>query len=129
MTSRTIILRGPSQRQFACSVVNSAVPDSVVTVADPKRNTDQNALMWVLLGDVSRAKIDGRKWSDNTWKCAFLHFLGHQVRWHEGLDDSGAFPVEYRSSRLTVRQMADLITCIYEYGDRHGVRWSEPKRE
>ncbi len=37
------------------------------------------------------------------------------------------FPSGFRSSRLTVRQMADLITFIAAYGDQRGVKWSEPQ--
>ena len=65
-------------------------------------------------------------WPPETWKAAFMHSLGHQCRFAEGLDGTGPFPIGFRTSRLTVRQMADLITVIYEYGDRHGVQWSEP---
>jgi len=99
-----------------------------VKISPPKRNNDQNARMWAMLSDIARAKPEGRKWTPETWKDAFMHYRGHQVRFAEGLDDSGPFPLGFRSSRLTVRQMADLITVIAEYGDRHGVAWSEPSR-
>lgn len=82
-----------------------------------------------MLSDISRAKPEGRHWTPETWKCAFMHVLGHQVRFCEGLDGSGPFPMGFRSSRLTVRQMADLITVIGEYGDRHGVVWTDPALE
>ena len=87
---------------------------------------EQNARMWAMLSDVSRSKPEGRHWVPETWKAAFMHTLGHQVQFCEGLDNSGPFPLGFRSSRLSVRQMADLITCIQEYGDRHGVAWTDP---
>lgn len=121
----TIILRGQTQRAYAHSQIDAAEPNSVVTVKGPSRNEDQNALMWVLLQDIAKAQPEGRKWVPETWKCAFMHALGHAMRFETGIDNTGPFPVGYRSSRLTVRQMADLITCIQEYGDRHGVKWSE----
>lgn len=98
-----------------------------VTISMPKRSTEQNDKMWAMLTDVARAKPEGRNWTPETWKCAFMHYLGHQVLFAEGLDGCGPFPVGFRSSKLTVGQMSDLITCIYKYGDEHGVEWKDTK--
>lgn len=122
----TVILRGQPQRDLAKRLIDLAPADAVVRVSEATRNLDQNARLWAMLSDVARAKPEGRSWTPEVWKAAFMHALGHQVMFCEGLDGSGPFPVGFRSSRLTVRQMADLITCVAEYGDRHGVQWSEP---
>lgn len=129
MRGQTVIIRGPSQRQLAKSMIDGAADGFVVNVKAPSRNNDQNARMWEMLSDIARSAPEGRKWTTDAWKAAFMHSLGHQVQFCEGLDDSGPFPMGFRTSRLTVRQMADLITVISEYGDRHGVQWSEPERE
>jgi hypothetical protein len=126
---QTVILHGKSQREFAKRMIDVAPVDAVLTIREATRNMDQNAKMWALLSDVSRSKPEGRRWTPETWKAAFMHALGHQVQFCEGLDGSGPFPLGFRSSRLTVRQMADLITCIIEYGDRHGVKWTDPAME
>lgn len=123
---QTVILRGQSQRELAKRIIDRAPTDAVVTVREATRSTDQNSKLWAMLSDVSRAKPEGRSWTPETWKCAFMHSLGHQVRFCEGLDGSGPFPLGFRSSRLTKAQMSDLIEVIYEYGTRHGVVWSEP---
>ena len=57
-----------------------------------------------------------------------MHSLGHQVLFADGLDGSGPFPVGFRTSRLTVKQMTDLIDSIYAYGSEHGVEWRETRR-
>ena len=124
--AQTVILRGKSQRDFVKAMIDRAPVDAVVRISEATRNLDQNARMWAMLSDVSRAKPEGRHWTPETWKCAFMHSLGHQVKFCEGLDGSGPFPLGFHSSRLTVRQMADLITVIQEYGDRHEVRWTDP---
>jgi len=124
--AQTVILHGTSQRIFAKTLIERAPVDAVVTVREATRNNDQNAKLWALLSDVSRSKPEGRRWTPETWKAAFMHVLGHQVQFCEGLDNSGPFPLGFRSSRLTVRQCADLITTIIEYGDRHGVQWTDP---
>lgn len=129
MSGQTVILRRQAQREIAKRIIDAAPTDAVVNVREATRNNDQNARMWAMLPDVSRSKPEGRMWPPETWKAAFMHSLGHQCRFAEGLDGSGPFPIGFRTSRLTVRQMADLITVIAEYGDRHGVRWTEPERE
>ena len=124
--SQTVILRSSHQRALAKRLIDAAPNGAVVTVKDATRNLDQNSRMWASLSDVSRAKPEGRMWPPETWKAAFMHSLGHQVIFADGLDGSGPFPVGFRTSRLSVKRMADLITVIQEYGDRHGVQWSEP---
>jgi hypothetical protein len=122
---RTAILNAPAHRDYAKRLIDAAPDGAVVTVSEPRRNADQNAKMWAMLEDVARAKIDGRNWTRETWKAAFMHLLGHQVQFAEGLDGTGAFPVGFRTSRLTKGQMTDLITLIQEWGDRHGVQWRD----
>src|SRR5688572_25652851 len=119
------VLRNDVIRANAMQAINDAVDNSVVTVAKPTRSSEQNARMWASLSDVANARPEGRQWTPETWKCAFMHSLGHQVRFAEGLDGSGPFPIGFSSSKLTVAQMADLITVIQEYGDRNGIEWSE----
>lgn len=129
MSGQTAILHTDKNRDFAHRLIDAAPVGAIVNVREATRNGEQNARMWAMLSDVSRAKPEGRSWTTDTWKAAFMHSLGHQVQFCEGLDGSGPFPMGFRTSRLSVSRMADLITCIAEYGDRHGVVWSEPQRE
>lgn len=122
--TQTVILRGKSQRDLAKRLIDAAPIDYVVTVKEPTRNNDQNALMWVLVSDISRAKPLGRRQTPEMWKCLFMKACGHHVQFLEGLDGE-PFPVGFRSSKLSVRQMADLITYIQEYGDNHNIKWSQ----
>lgn len=121
----TVILAGDRQRALAARYVAEAPVGYVVTVSEPKRTLDQNARMWAMLTDVSRAKPEGRSHPPETWKALFMHACGFEVRFEMGLN-SEPFPVGWRTSRLSKRQMADLITFISAYGDQHGVQWSEP---
>ncbi|MGR3524878.1 MAG: recombination protein NinB [Paracoccaceae bacterium] len=127
--TQTVVIHGDRQRRIAAEIIAMAPKGAVVTVKAASRTLDQNALLWAVLSDISRAKPEGRRWTPETWKCAFMHTLGHQVQFCEGLDDSGPFPLGFRSSRLTVGQMADLLTVALEYGDRHGVAWSDEARD
>ena len=118
-------LRNDDIRRNAINAIMAAEDGARLTIAPAQRSNDQNARLWANLSDISKACPEGRQWTPETWKCAFMHALGHQVRFAEGLDGSGPFPIGFHSSKLTVRQMADLITVVQEYGDRHGVEWSE----
>lgn len=122
--SQTVILRGDSQRMLAKALIDKAPVDAVVTVKEATRNLDQNARLWAMLSDISRAKPEGRTMTAELWKCVFMAACGHEVQFLNGLDGL-PFPAGFRSSRLSVRQMADLISFVAAYGDQHGVRWSE----
>lgn len=125
MSGATIILTGQAQREYATRLITRAPDYAVVTIKPGDRTPDQNAKMWAMLTDVAKAMPEGRKWTVEAWKCAFMHSLGHQVQFCEGLDDSGPFPIGFRTSRMNKTQMSELIEAIYEYGARHGVKWSE----
>lgn len=115
-------------RENAVAAVREAPAGWRVKVEPPLRSDPQNDKMWAMLADVARSKPEGRQWVKETWKAAFMHSLGHQIQFAEGLDNTGPFPVGFRSSRLTVRQMVDLIDCIYAYGTEHGVEWRETRK-
>ena len=126
----TVRLVSIKQRAYAHHLIDQAPDYAVVTVKAGDRTLDQNAKLWAMLTDISRACPEGRRWIPETWKCAFMHSLGHQVKFAEGLDGSGPFPLGFKSSSLSKKQMIDLINTIYEYGDRNNVQWTEePKNE
>ena len=125
MSGQTIILNGPAQHKLAHCLIDIAPKGAVFNIKEASRNEKQNARMWAMLSDVSRAKPEGHTHTADMWKCLFMKACGHEVQFIIGLDGQ-PFPVGFSTSRLTVRQMADLITFIAVYGDRHGVEWSEP---
>lgn len=122
MAGQTVVLRNPEIRQLAIDLIRRAPDNAVVNVREAKRSTDQNALMWSLLSDISRAKPDGRKHPPETWKALFMHSCGYVVQFETGLNGQ-PFPTGFSSSNLTVPQMKDLITFIIQYGDEHGVEF------
>lgn len=120
---QTIILRGDSQRALARDLIDKAPQDAVVNIREAGRTSDQNALMWALLSDISRAKPQGRQHTAEMWKALMMHACGHAVQFEQGLDGQ-PFPVGFRSSRLTKKQMQDLLDFIMAWGSDQGVRWS-----
>lgn len=125
---QTVILGSPRERAIAKQLIDKAPSYAVLSIREATRTNDQNAKLWAMLSDISRAKPDGRMHTAEVWKSLFMHACGHAVQFEHGLDGH-PFPVGFRSSRLTKSQMIDLIEFIYEYGARHHVVWSEPEKE
>ncbi|QXI63384.1 hypothetical protein CP157_01102 [Paracoccus marcusii] len=123
--SQTVILRGLEQRALVCGMVKAAPVDAVVTIKPAARSMDQNAKLWAMLSDIARSKPEGRVMTAEMWKAAMMNALGHEILWQPGIDNGPPFPAGFRSSRLSKEQMGNLITFISEYGDRHGVKWSD----
>lgn len=128
MNGQTIILAGDTQRQLAKQLIDKAPRRAVVNIREESRTSDQNAKLWAMLSDVARAKPQGRVLRTDHWKCLFMDDLDHKPIWEPGLD-GGVVNVGYKSSRLTVAEMSDMIERIYSYGAEHGVEWSEPTGE
>lgn len=128
MTGQTLILETPRARADAKRVIDAAPFGSVVSIKPPARTIDQNDLMWGLLSDISRAKPLGRRHTPDMWKALFMKACGHHVQFLEGLDGE-PFPVGFRSSKLTKRQMSELVEFIFSYGDEHGVTFTCDPRE
>ncbi len=117
-------------RERAKVIIDSAPDGYVVTIKEPTRNLDQNARLWAMLTDVSRQReLDGRKFIPEDWKCIFMRACGWDVMFLPDLGDGRKFPAGFKSSRMSVRQMADLITYVMAYGDEQGVVWSDPEPE
>lgn len=121
----TVTLSSRYARQRAHQLIERAPDGHVCRIDPPTRSLPQNDKMWAMLTDISMAKPEGRRMTPEQWKCVFMQACGWEVQFLEGLDGQ-PFPAGFRSSRMTVKQMADLITFIAEYGDRHGVRWTDP---
>lgn len=110
-------------RQMASRACIQA-PDGYVVEIKPKtRSLEQNAALWVMLTDVSR-QVDwhGQKLTPEDWKHVFSASLKQQ-RAVPGLD--GGFVVLGQStSKMTVREMSDLMEIIASFGAERGVRFT-----
>lgn len=125
MRGQTVILRGDDQRQLAKRLIDAAPADAVVNVQEARRTLDQNARMWAMLSDISRAKPGGRVADPETWKALAMHACGFAVQFEIGLNGQ-PFPTGYKSSRMTKAEMSMLIEWLFAYGAEVGVAWSDP---
>ena len=121
---QTVILRGQPQRNLAKQFIDKAPENSVVKISPLTRSSEQNNKMWGLIEDVMNAMPEGRQHTKEVWKAIFMNALGHETAFAMGINNE-IFPIGFKSSQLSVRQMSDLIEMIYSYGAKHNVKWSE----
>jgi hypothetical protein len=124
MTGQTIRLASVRQRTLAHQLIDKAPEGAVVNIREATRSGDQNARMWAMLSDVSRAKPDGRTMTPERWKAAFMQSFGHAVQFENDLEGR-PFPIGHHSSRLSKAEMSELIDFIGAWGSERGVKWSE----
>ncbi len=120
MTGQTVILTNRWRRNEAKNLIDMAPYGHILNIRPPSRSKDQNDKMWAMIGDVSRAKPEGRRMTSDEWKAVFMHACGYEVQYLNGLNDR-PFPVGFSSSKLSKEQMSDLIEFIAAWGAQHGV--------
>jgi hypothetical protein len=125
----TIILHA-GNRQYAARVLAQAPDGYRVHISEPKRSVEQSDKMWAMLGEFSKqATLHGQKYDKEDWKLIFLHALGRELRMAPALDGKGFVPIGTSSSRLSVKDMSDLIELIYAEGAARGVVFKDPTME
>jgi hypothetical protein len=95
----------------------------VLTIEEQKRSTEQNALLWSVLTDLSKQVVwHGEKLTKEEYKDLLTAGLKKQ-RAIPGID--GGFVVLGSStSKMTKAEMAELITLAHAFGDFRCVEWS-----
>lgn len=100
-----------------------------VTVGEPKRSLEQNDRMWAMLTEVARQvdwPVDGKmqKLSPEEWKDILSAGLKREQRVAQGID-GGFVILGQRTSKMTKREMSELIELIYAFGSERGVQFNE----
>jgi hypothetical protein len=110
------------------SFVSKAPIGYRVEIKEPKRTLEQNDALWAYLTDVA-TQVDhrGRKYDAETWKSIFMNALGAEMRFVPTLDGNSVFPLGMRSSKLSKREMSELIEFIVSWGVQHGVKFHDSK--
>jgi hypothetical protein len=121
---QTFILSNPMSKERCFKAVATAGDDWVVTVSEPKRSLQQNALMWALLTDLAE-QVDwhGLQLTAENWKDMCTAAIKKQ-QVVPGLD--GGFVVLGTStSKMSKLEMNELIEFIYAFGAQHGVKFTD----
>jgi hypothetical protein len=127
MTKRTFVLVHSEARRRACQAIGEAPDGYAVTLAEPTRNLEQNARMWAMLADVS-AQVEwyGKRLTSEDWKHIFTSSL-RRLEVVPNLDGTGFVALGMSTSRMSKREMADLIELMFAFGAERGVAWTDPK--
>jgi hypothetical protein len=100
----------------------------VVEKEESLRTLEQNAKMWAMLNDIAQQKKHfDRRLSADEWKVLFLAEAGYEQRLMPSLDGRNCIPYVNSSRKLTVKQMAELLTCITAWADQNGVKFSNER--
>lgn len=115
-------------RRGAANAVMQAPEGWVVTVSEPTRSLDQNALLWPLLDDVSKqVEWYGNRLTSDEWKDVFTAALKRE-KVVPGIN-GGFVVVGQRTSKMGKREFSELVELIYAFGANNGVRFRTDSRE
>lgn len=110
------------------SAITQATDGWIVDIREPTRSLQANAYMWAALSDVADQVIwYGRKLTAEEFKHVFTAALKKQDV-VPGLD-GGFVVLGLSTSKMTIREMSDLIEIIHAFGAEHNVRFSAPEQE
>jgi hypothetical protein len=123
---KVFVLSHDLARANAKRAIDEAPAGHSVTIAEPRRNLEQNARLWAMLGDVS-AQVDwyGKRLTAEDWKHVFSSSL-RKLEVVPNLDGTGFVALGLSTSRMSVREMSDLIELLFAFGAEHGVKWTDP---
>jgi hypothetical protein len=126
MSKQLFVMSHDLARARAVEAVRNAPAGFTVTIAEPKRNLDQNARMWAMLADISeQVEWYGKRLTPEDWKHVFSASL-RKLQVVPNLDGSGFVALGLSTSRLSKREFADLIEVMFAFGAEREVVWSEP---
>lgn len=121
----SFILAHPEARRRAIEAVQQAPEGYAVTVAEPTRNLDQNAKLWATLTDIAeQVEWYGKKLTPEDWKHLFTSSL-RKLQVVPNLDGSGFVALGLSTSKMSVREMSDLIELAQAFGAERGVIFND----
>lgn len=121
MSKYTFILAHDEARRRAAQCVREAPEGWCITISEPTRSLEQNALLWPLLGALSKqVEWHGTKLSPDDWKDMLTASLARQ-RSAPAIDGNGFVVFGQRTKTYTKSMMSELIELIYSFGAQHNV--------
>lgn len=119
----------PTARRLAAAQCGLAPDGYIVTIRPPTRSLEQNARLWALLGDIAgQVEWYGRKLSTEDWKHVFTASL-KKMDVVPDLEGTGFVTLGLSTSKMSKRELSDLMTLVAMFGDEHGVNWSKETLE
>ena len=128
MEKRVFILSHDTARRNAAQAVMQAPENWRVELRERTRSLDQNNVMWSVLTDLSRQvqwPVNGalETMTPENWKDVITASLTEENKIAQGI--RGGFVMLGKStSRMTIREMVDVITFAHAFGSERDVQWS-----
>jgi len=125
MTREVVQIKTADDRAKVIRWAQGVSPGTTVEFRAPRRSPDQNALMWSLLGQISK-QVDwyGQKLSSEDWKDVLTASL-RRTRVVPGIDAGTFVPLGMRTSQMTKEEISELLELIYAFGAERGVEFRE----
>lgn len=109
-------------RYNAIESIRNAPEGFIVEVKPRTRSLEQNSRLWAILTDISHQMVwHGRKLSPEDWKHIFTATLKKQIA-VPNLDNNGFVVLGSSSSKLTVREMADLQELMTAFAVENNIK-------
>lgn len=125
MSKRLFVLSHDLARQRAIEAVKDAPAGYAVTLAEPTRTSDQNARLWASLTEVSRqVEWYGKRLTPEDWKHVFSASL-RKLQVVPNLDGTGFVALGLSTSRMSKRELSDLLELVYSFGAERGVVFAD----
>lgn len=125
MTRAAVIIRTPADRARVARWAANVEVGTAVEFRSKSRSAEQSALMWVLLGHISKqVEWYGVYLSSDDWKDVLTASL-RKARVVPGIDPGTFVPLGMRTSQMTIPEMTALIELIYAFGAERGVQFGD----
>lgn len=125
MSRAMVQIKTSADRNLIARWAGNVPEGTTVEFRAPRRSTDQNSLMWSLLGQISK-QVDwyGQKLTSEDWKDVLTASL-RRARVVPGIDAGTFVPLGMRTSQMTKEEMNEVIELAYAFGAQHGVKFRE----
>ncbi len=125
MTRVLVHIKTDADRSQIATWTRNVPFGTTVEFRAPRRSTDQNALMWSLLTQISK-KVEwfGKMRSAEDWKDLSTAAL-RGADFVPGITPGTIVPLGMRTSQMTSAEISDLIESLYAFGAERGVQFRE----
>ena len=128
MEKQVFQLVSPLVRRNAAHAIANAPEGYRCEIRPKTRTLAQNDLLWSVLTDISKQVefvVNGEliKVSPGEVKDILTAGLKRETRMAMGID-GGMVILGQRTSKMTVRELAELIELAHAFGTQRGVEWS-----
>jgi hypothetical protein len=126
MSSRAMVqIKTAADRSQIATWTRNVPVGTTVEFRAPRRSTDQNALMWSLLTQISKqVEWFGKMRSPEDWKDLTTAAL-RGAEFVPGITPGTIVPLGMRTSQMTKEEISELIESLYAFGAEREVKFRE----